>query len=150
MRLLLALTLFLSLPLQAEDKLDFDRTGFGHNSLPIWSELDEFESYAVRRIPAAQAGDADALLALYLLASGEPIDMGVYEETRDEIDQWLDSLPLSNDPEQARRDARRLFIGMHTEYFGTELSSTEMPVQYSMMQSQLSGIFDTGEFNCSS
>ncbi len=146
--LLLPCLLLLSLAAAAEESLDFDRSGFGKHPLPIWSELGEFESYAVRRVPAARAGDADALLALYLLASGEPVDMEDYDRARLHIDAWVGALPLSGDPGQARRDARRLFIGMHTEYLGTELSSTAMPTQYREEQSQLSKIFTNGEFNC--
>ena len=147
MRILLACCLLVCAT-TAADEVDFDRSGFGASPLPIWSELGAFESHAVSRIPAARAGDADALLALYLLASGEPLEMEEFEDIRDGLDNWITTLPLSGDPRQARRDARRLFIGMHAEYLGTELSSTAPPEQYREAQSQLSRVFTSGEFNC--
>lgn len=132
----------------AELQLDFDRSRFGNTALPLWSELNNFETWTISRIPAARAGDPDALLALYLLASGESFSLEDYDRVQEEIDLWIDTLPLSGDSEYALRDARRLFAGMHTRFLGTDLSSTSMPEQYREEQSQLSRIFSTGEFNC--
>lgn len=125
-----------------------DRSGFGRSDIPIWSELNAFEQRTVRSMPAARLGDADALLALYLMASGERFQIADYRLYRDGMDAWMQRLPLSGDPNQRARDARRLFVGMHSEYFGTELVSTDISANYVEEQSQLSRIFETGEFNC--
>lgn len=151
-KLLIALlfftTAFAAPPSVAEIQLDFDRSHFGNSTLPIWSELNSFENWTISRMPAARAGDPDALLALYLLASGENFSLDDYDRTREQIDLWIDTLPLSGDSEYSLRDARRLFVGMHTRFLGTDLSSTSMPENYREDQSQLSRIFDSGDFNC--
>jgi hypothetical protein len=140
---------FLASPLRAEDTdLAFDRSGFGNGSIPIWSELNDFESWAVTEIPAARRGDADALLALYLLASGADLNLQDYQRIRADMDSWIQALPLSGKREQAQRDAQQLFVGMHTRYLGTELASTTMPELYRENQSRLSEVFVSGEFNC--
>lgn len=130
------------------EQLAFDRSGFGGAELPIWSGLNEFEDWASAQLPAARSGDADALLALYLLASGERFETTEYLRYRNRMNAWLEELPLSGDPDRRARDARRLFVGMHSEYFGSEYSSTGMPDNYLEEQSQLARIFETGEFNC--
>ncbi len=131
----------------AEVQLSFDRSAFGGPALPIWSELDDFERWAVSRIPAARDGDADALLALYLLSSGEPLPLADFFELRDELDEWIAGIPLS-DGSQPDADAHRLFVAMHSRYLGTDLASNDTPVMYREEQSQLSRLFSTGEFNC--
>ncbi|MEE4190462.1 MAG: transglutaminase family protein [Halieaceae bacterium] len=131
----------------ADINLDFERSGFGTSALPIWSELGAFESLAISRMPSARAGDADALLALYLLASGEPVTLGDYYGLRDEIDSWIAELPLSGGLQPAT-DAHRLFVSMHSRYLGTDLVSNDMPAMYREEQSQLSRVFSHGEFNC--
>ena len=151
-RLALALSLLLlppgSLAAEESERLDFDRSAFGTAGLPIWSELDPFEAWAVSRIPSARNGDPDALLALYLLASGVQVELDDYRNYLEDMDQWMQTLPLSGDPAQKARDARRVFVGMHSRYFGTDLASTDMPERYRENQSQISGIFENGEFNC--
>ncbi|HKI75102.1 MAG TPA: hypothetical protein VJ998_10675, partial [Pseudomonadales bacterium] len=60
-------------------KLDFSRAGFGRNDevaksgLSIWSKLDKLETRLLvnRKLLKADTGNTDALLALYLLASGD-------------------------------------------------------------------------------
>ena len=129
-------------------ELSFDRSEFGASGTELWSSLNAFEAWAVSRMPSARNGDPDALLALYLLASGDRTDMEAFRQYRNGMDKWLQQLPLSGDPEQKSRDARRLFVGLHSEYLGTDLASTTMPDNYLEEQSQLSRIFETGEFNC--
>ncbi len=131
----------------SEANLDFARDGFGNSHLPIWSELDPFAQLSVSRMPAARAGDADALLALYLLASGEPVSVSEYRRVRDDIDAWIAGLPLS-DGQKPATDAHRLFVSMHSRYLGTDLVSNDMPAMYREEQSQLSKVFSSGEFNC--
>jgi tetratricopeptide (TPR) repeat protein len=151
--LIIALLIIASAALARAEPLDleqlaFDRSGFGASMLPIWSDLNEFEERASTQLPAARSGDADALLALYLLASGERLDTADFLRYRNQMNAWLEELPLSRDPGLEARDARRLFVGMHSEYFGTEYSSTGMPDNYLEEQSQIARIFETGEFNC--
>ncbi len=132
---------------KVEVDLDFERSDFANSTLPIWSQLGAFESLAVSRMPAARDGDADALLALYLLASGEPVTKRDYFDLRDELNTWIEELPLS-DGQQPAADAHRLFVSMHSRYLGTDLVSNDMPVMYREDQSQLSKVFSSGEFNC--
>ena len=75
----------------------FDRCRFGNSTLPIWSELNGFESWTISRMRDARAGDPDALLALYLMASGESFSLEDFDRARGEIDLWIDTLPLTGE-----------------------------------------------------
>jgi hypothetical protein len=131
-----------------DGQLAFDRSSLGTSQLPIWSALNDFEGWAVTRMPAARAGDANALLALYMLASGDRITLEEFDALQDDMDQWVRSLPVTGEADHALRDARLLFVDMHARYLGTELASNSMPELYRENQSQLSRVFTTGEFNC--
>ena len=148
--LLTSLLLFLAAAsATAEDAhLEFDRSGFGNSALPIWSELNDFELAALSRMQAARDGDADALLGLYLLASGDRISLEEFRVLQTGIDDWIAGLPLSGDPGDELRDARRLFVGMHSQFLGTDLATNAIPELYRENQSRISRVFDNGEFNC--
>lgn len=148
--LLTCLLLLLATPAApAQDaQLDFDRAGFGNSALPIWSQLSDFELAAIARMQAAREGDADALLGLYLLASGDPISLAEFRGLQREIDDWIAGLALSGAVEEKLRDARRLFVGMHSQFLGTDLATNAIPELYREDQSRISRIFESGEFNC--
>ncbi len=125
-----------------------DRTQYGTEAVPLWSPLDTFQRYALSLTPAAHRGDGDALLALYLLASGESITLGEFRDYNTNMDAWLAQLPLSDQPKRGRRDAERLFIEMHVHYLNSTFLPNARPANYRESQSQLTAILRDGEFNC--
>ena len=127
--------------------LNVDRSDYGSSALPIWSELTPFEEAALANTPTARAGDADALLALYLLAAGDSRDRAIYRLYRNEIDRWLEDTRLGRKGSDSRR-ARELFLGMHKTFFGPEPKPMSLPDNYRAEQSQISGIFEDRHFNC--
>ncbi|MEE4659388.1 MAG: transglutaminase family protein [Halieaceae bacterium] len=138
-----ALWLTLAATAFAADAPQRDR--FGASDWPLWSPLDPFQQYALTRVSAAQAGDPDALLALYLLAAGEATSLADFRHHRDELDAWLSDLPLPDDPLQA---AERLFYEMHAHYLGSTFDAASTPENYSVDQSQLAALLRSGTFNC--
>ena len=117
-------------------------------TLPIWSHLNEFERFAVHEAPLARSGDADALLALYMLSSGDRRTMNDYRDAQLRINDWIEESQLSDDPRKISRNANKLFVTMFAEFFGRGLNEQSIPHNYREQQSQLSVIFDKGEFNC--
>ncbi|MEM0955908.1 MAG: transglutaminase family protein [Pseudomonadota bacterium] len=145
MRRLLPYGLLLSLLWQAVTSHGADRSAFGREDWPLWSPLDKFQQFALSQTDAARAGDADALLALYLLASGEALTMKDFYRFRDEMDDWLSTLRWREQPAQ---NAQILFLEMHTHYLGSQLQASAAPDRYRVEQSQLAALLRTGEFNC--
>lgn len=131
----------------AANGLHIDRSGFGNSALPIWSELTPFEETVIADASAARAGDADALLGLYLVAGGESRDWASFRYYQQEIDSWLAENKLGRKGGDARR-GRDLYIGMHREFFGPEPAPMSVPDNYRAEQSQLSEIFESERFNC--
>jgi hypothetical protein len=124
-----------------------DRAEFGTSALPIWSDITPFEEAVLADSAAARAGDADALLALYLLASGDSRDWAIYQVYRNQIDRWLEETELGRVGSDSRR-GRELFLGMHKNFFGPEPEALSVPDNYRAEQSQISGIFEEQRFNC--
>ena len=130
---------------QTASSIGADRSAFGHEDWPIWSSLDTFQQFALSQVNAARRGDPDALLALYLVASGEPVTHEDFRRYRNEMNAWLKGLRLRGDP---RRDAEVLFLAMHARYLGSEFRADQAPSLYRVEQSQLAALLRTGEFNC--
>lgn len=133
---------------QARAEPSVDRSGFGNSSRPLWSELTPFEIYALDGLPAAQAGDADALLALYVLAAGSTRDLADYQRYRSEIDTWFRETGVAEHALGPAQAGRHLFQSMHRRWLGADESAAGVPLKYDAAQSQLPLLFDTGEFNC--
>jgi hypothetical protein len=64
-------TVLTHVPGVAAHEHELDRSDFGYNSIPIWTPLTSFERTTLDHISNAGRADADTLLALYLLASGD-------------------------------------------------------------------------------
>lgn len=124
-----------------------DRADHGNTPYPIWSELSYFERATLGDLHKARNNDPDALLALYLVASGSR-EYADYENTKQRIDQFL----KHTRKHIVERDNEWL-VGqilnseMHNTFFLKE-SKGGAPNGYSADQSRLMGIFETGEFNC--
>jgi hypothetical protein len=146
-RSVLALLLLLLLGLAGGALADEDRSNYGTTHYPIWSELSYFERATLGDLHLAGRDDPDALLALYLVASGVR-DFADYESVKTRIAQFrkqIDKLIV-----ERKNDwliGQLLNIEMHNTFFLKE-SRGGAPNGYSTDQSRLMGIFETGEFNC--
>ena len=125
-----------------------DRDEFGLSGLSIWSPLTEFEQFALEVAPEAHRGEPDALLAWYLVASGDTRDFATYDLYRERINQWLLESGIEPGAISPSRHGRHLLLTMHESFFGTALDEYGLPASYSIDQSKLSHILSDGEFNC--
>jgi tetratricopeptide (TPR) repeat protein len=122
------------------------RPGYGSAELHTWWPLAAPEVAAVRGIEQAKLGDAHALLALAILASGDHRDAGSYAAYTQRVDQFLTELKPTIDA--AADDWHRgyeLHRAMHRVFFNgerTELGS------YDFNQARVTGIFTGGRYNC--
>lgn len=144
LRLYTALMLLLAVPAQASE---LDRAEYGATHMPIWSPLQWFERDALVHLGAAHAGAPDALLALYLIASGVR-DQATFETVnrriRAEVRDLREALGQTDDPLSV---GAALNQRMHQRFF-LEQGESRAPSGYATDQSRLMGIFETGEFNC--
>jgi hypothetical protein len=122
------------------------RPGFGNASLETWWPLTAPEAAALRGVEAARAGDAGALLALGLMASGDARDEATYAEARRRIDKFVADVRAAI--QGAADDWHRgweLNRAMHRVFFGGERSELG---SYVFEQAHLTKIFATGKYNC--
>lgn len=143
LRRLLWLTLVLCFALPAAA----NRAAYGSSPYPIWSELSYFEKSTIGSLHEARNDDPDALLALYLLASGVR-SYSDYENVKRQVDQFSRKMQ-----EHIVEDNNDWLVGqilnreMHNTFF-LQKSTGGAPNGYAEDQSRLMGIFETGEFNC--
>lgn len=136
------LLLFMALPAAANSRADH-----GTSPYPIWSELSYFERATLGDLHRARQDDPEALLALYLLASGVR-SYSEYDLVKDKVDKF-------------RRKMREQIVDTQNDWLVGQLLNREMhntfflkeskggaPNGYSTDQSRLMGIFENGEFNC--
>jgi tetratricopeptide (TPR) repeat protein len=121
------------------------RAGYGNVELHTWWPLTQAEAAAVRGIEQAKQGDAHALLALAIVASGGPADDASYARYQQRVDQFLATVKPTIDA--AADDWHRgyeLHRAMHRAFFAdkTELGG------YDFYQARVAGIFDGGRYNC--
>ncbi len=131
-----------------------NRAEFGQNAYPIWSPLSFFERQTIGERHAAEAGDPDALLALYIMASGR-YSLGDYNRIKQHIDHYVKTIKERTDgvldPWQQGEILNRT---MHHGFFRSpkpkddDDSQSKPPNNYNLDQSQLTGIFQNNLFNC--
>ncbi len=123
------------------------RVNHGNSGLPIWSELSYFERDSLFKLERARAGDPEALLALYLIASNtrELDDFNtINTKITDFIRKFRTRRLVSDD---ASRTGQHLNREMHRAFFLNEARTHGAP-GYDAEQSRLTGIFESGEYNC--
>jgi hypothetical protein len=122
------------------------RPGYGNAELGTWWPLTAPEAAALRAVPAARAGDAQALLALGLMASGDDRDAGTYAEARRRIDKFVaDVRPAIEGAADEWHRGWELNRAMHRVFFGGERSELG---SYVFEQAHLTKVFTTGKYNC--
>lgn len=124
-----------------------NRADHGTTPYPIWSELTYFERAALGDLHKARSNDPDALLALYLVASGVR-SYDDYETVKSRIRQFVkDMRGQIIETDNQWLTGQLLNQRMHQAFFLKE-SREGAPNGYAIEQSRLMGIFETGEFNC--
>jgi len=145
---LAALLLGSSLPsLTMAAEREFDRSGFGARNLPVWSQLTDFEYRTINDYADARDGDADALLALFVVASGNVRTEVEFEQIRQQFQTGLDQLQSSlatADSDRARGE--QIHHGLHRIFY--QPTTNDVLSAYDADQSQLTRIFSDGVFNC--
>lgn len=147
---LLAYALLANIPTAAADERHFDRSAFATQSLPIWTPLTEFERNVIHNISAidaADAADANTLLALYLIASGDIRTEAEFNTHNQAIDDFLQLRSNQWRGSNERVRGAALLEAMHKHFFRAGVDDPEQN-GYQLNQSTLSGIFHTQTYNC--
>lgn len=122
------------------------RPNFGATAYPIWSELTYFERSVVGDLSKSQSGDPEALLALFLLASGSR-EYSDFETVQKRIEAFIGA-------------TNKLIVNRDNQWLVGQILNREMHQTfflqpgkaaangYAVEQSRLMGIFETAEFNC--
>jgi hypothetical protein len=122
------------------------RPGHGDAGLQTWWPHTPPEAAALRGVAAARAGDAHALLALGLMASGDARDEATYAEARRRVDKFIaDVRPSIQGAADDWHRGWELNRAMHRVFFGGERSELG---SYVFEQAHLTKIFATGKYNC--
>jgi tetratricopeptide (TPR) repeat protein len=119
--------------------------------LPFWSPLTPFETRTLQRIGPARPGDADTLLALALIASGDIRDQKSYDRIRKRVRRFVQTFRSGIGTENtAYAKGEKLLYAMHAEFFAGQGNGrdTELIDGYDSEQSRVSAIFRNGRFNC--
>lgn len=118
----------------------------GTSQYPIWSDLTFFERQAIGSKARAEAGDPDALLSIYLVASGVR-ELAEYETANKRIREFINDIAESpGEMDTPWLRGKVLNERMHSFFFPT--TSEKARNGYSVDQSRLMGVFETGEYNC--
>jgi hypothetical protein len=122
------------------------RPGYGNSETHTWWPLTAPEAAALQGADKARQGDANALLALAILASGDRRDSEAYAGYQRRVDQFI--AEVRSTVQGATDDWHRgyeLNRAVHRAFFTGE--RTELGA-YQLTQGRLTGIFDTGHYNC--
>ncbi|HEY7371679.1 MAG TPA: hypothetical protein VIF57_05825 [Polyangia bacterium] len=121
------------------------RPAFGNAELHAWWPLTAPEVAALKNLEQARQGDAHALLALGILASGGDRDPAAYARIEQRVDRFLaDMKPVMDAAGDDWHRGYELHRAMHRVFFNArgELEG------YEFSQARLSGIFAGGRYNC--
>ncbi|MBA3581737.1 MAG: hypothetical protein H0W44_04705 [Gammaproteobacteria bacterium] len=126
------------------------RAEYGRSDLPIWSPLTDFEVATLKNRAAIEAGDPDALLALYLIASGDVRDTKSFAKYKKQI---IDFVKLQRPILAAIKDPVEkgllLHRAMHETFFGIRGPHDDIS-HYEANQSKFSEVLLKQRYNCAS
>jgi hypothetical protein len=122
------------------------RAGHGNTELHTWSPLTEAEAAALRGLEQARQGDAHALLALAIVASGDQRDTASAASYQQRVDRFLAEVKPTIDaaPDDWHR-GYELHRAMHRVFFA---GGTAELGGYDFYQPRITGIFAGGHYNC--
>ncbi len=126
------------------------RPGYGNDALHTWWPLTEPEVAAVQGAERARQGDAHALLALAIMASGDKRDADTYTRYFTRFDRFVAdqraAVESAGEPEK-RGDA--LNRAMHHVFLNGSPNKQDPKIgAYELDQARLSQIFEQGHYNC--
>jgi len=122
------------------------RPGFGNPALRTWWPLTPPEEAALRGLEAARRGDARALLALAVTASGDHRDAASYAAFQRRVDQFVAQVrPVIRAARDEWRRGYELHRAMHRVFFA---GGTAELGGYAVDQGRVTGIFTSGHYNC--
>jgi len=115
--------------------------------LPVWSNITDFELATYNQLSEANVGDADALLMLYLVASGDSRSFAQFNQYLKVINDFVKSISPQIIHESSEWHKGFILLqAMHEHFFVGGKSDPEKG--YSVEQSKLTGIFESRRFNC--
>ncbi|MCW8998218.1 MAG: transglutaminase-like domain-containing protein, partial [Kangiellaceae bacterium] len=117
-------------------------------SLPFANELTPFEKETLLNVGVLQEDEADSLLALYLIASGDVRFRWQYQSIKKDINRFLKQYADSLNQTDEQKRAQKLHDAMHEYFFLGGSSGKNTDEGYDFDQSKLSAVFDTEKFNC--
>lgn len=116
--------------------------------LPFANQLTPFEQETLLSVDLLRQGDADTLLALYLIGSGDIRFNSQFQSVQKDINRFLKQhANLLNHQDEEKR-AQTLHDAMHAYFFVGGNSGDNAGKGYDFDQSKLSGVFATEKFNC--
>jgi regulator of sirC expression with transglutaminase-like and TPR domain len=119
------------------------------STYPIWSPLTPFETATLRNIHRAKRGDANALLMLYLFASGDSREFAQYNQYLKAIDNLVTRIkPNINKETTVWQKGFLIHQAMHETFLTNRAKNNKADHYYSFDQSKLSQIFKTKQYNC--
>ncbi|TQV77100.1 hypothetical protein FLL45_03885 [Aliikangiella marina] len=119
------------------------------NDFAIWSELTPFEVATLNSLEKAKRGDPDALLALYLVSSGDVRNEKQYRQILKQINHWVKEIdPLIAREPNDWQQGFRLHHLMHQSFFLGGKTDDQEGEGYDFEQSQLSEVFRSKKYNC--
>lgn len=132
------------------DERAMDRTGFGASGQPTWTALTDYEHSVLAQFrdsaTTEKQPDADALLHLYLLASGDVRHAQDVEPLRSRINDFFAEHGDLLDIRDERARGASLLQKMHQYFLRADEHS---PLAgYDEDQSRLSELLRTGVYNC--
>lgn len=122
------------------------RPGYGNAELHTWYPLTAPELAAVHGVDLAKRGDAHALLALAIFASGDKRDDASYAAYQKRVDDFVSQIRPTIEKADDWHKGYELNRAMHRVFFtGTKHGDLG---SYELQQNRLTGIFDRGNYNC--
>ncbi len=121
------------------------------SNVQFWAAMTPFEMETLHPIDAARSGDADTLLALALIASGDVRDHRVFDPIQRRVHQFTRRLrPTIENQTSVYAKGNKLLSAMHAHFFGSGRTGgdAELIDGYDALQSKVSAIFRNGQFNC--
>jgi len=136
-------------PPGAPDVPESVRPGYGNPELHTWWPLTPSEMDALRGLSAARRGDARALLALAIVASGDHRDAASRSAYQQRVDQFIASarpaVARAADPWHRGYELHR---AMHRTFLSGASGDKGELGGYDFYQGRITGIFTSGTYNC--
>jgi hypothetical protein len=127
--------------------LTYNRSGCGKAPFPFWFHLTAFETRALQDSSKIKSNDPEALFALAIIASGDVRDSTTYKKYWERYLHFVEKIrPEMEAEKDFWQKGYKIYQAMRLEFFPSD-SANDLK-GYDWWQSRLSGIFETGAYNC--